>query len=133
MRQRKFEEILDECVSAYLEGRRSVDESLSLYPSLARRLDPLLRAAADTADAFQDLRPTGRARERIRQRILRAAAERAAARALTRQIHGFGAATRRPLAGWAILSAAGVAVTGLFIAAGILLPDAMSGGSGELF
>ena len=43
---RSLEEILEECLSAYLEGRRGIDESLSLYPSLADELEPLLRTAA---------------------------------------------------------------------------------------
>ena len=90
MRQRRFEEVLEECISAYLDGRRGVEDSLALYPSLARQLEPLLRAAADTADAFRDLKPVAGAQERIRQRILRAASERAAARLLTSQIPGFG-------------------------------------------
>ena len=90
MRQRRFEEVLEECISAYLDGRRGVEDSLTLYPSLARQLGPLLRAAADTADVFRDLKPVAGAQERIRKRILRAASERAAARSLTSRIPGFG-------------------------------------------
>lgn len=89
MKRRQFEEILDECVSAYLSGRRSVEHSLSLYPSIARELEPLLRAAADTADTFQEINPSARVQDRIRVKIQRAAAERASARALTRNIDGF--------------------------------------------
>jgi len=89
VKRRQFEEILDECISAYLSGRRSVEHSLSLYPSIARELEPLLRAAADTADTFQAMHPPPLVQERIRRRILQAANERAAARALTRGIDGF--------------------------------------------
>ena len=89
MKRRQFEEILDECISAYLSGRRDVEHSLSLYPSIARELEPLLRAAADTADTFREINPSARVQERIRVKIQRAAAERAAARALTRNIDGF--------------------------------------------
>jgi hypothetical protein len=100
MKRREFEEILDECISAYLSGSRSVEESLSLYPSIARELEPLLRAAADTADTFQEYRPSPQAQERIRLKILQAANERAAARALTRQIEGFSSEPKRRSAWW---------------------------------
>ena len=111
MKRREFEEILDECISAYLSGTRSVEESLSLYPSIARELGPLLRAAADTADTFQEFRPSAQAQERIRLKILQAANERAAARALTRQIDGFSPDPKRTSAWWiAVPVSAGVAV-----------------------
>jgi hypothetical protein len=126
MRQRRFEEVLDECISAYLEGRRSVEDSLSLYPSEARRLEPLLRAAADTFDLFQELRPPAQSQERIRQRIVRAAAERAAARALTREINGFGVRAARPLFGWTVLGSAVAGMAALLIVAGALLPGVLS-------
>jgi hypothetical protein len=132
MRQRRFEDVLDECISAYLEGRRSVEESLSLYPSLARRLEPLLRAAADTFDVFQGFKPTGQAEERIRQRIIRAAAERAAARALTRQVHGFGASEeRRPVRSWALAGSALAGLAALAIVVGVVVPGVLSGGDSE--
>jgi hypothetical protein len=132
MRQRRFEEILDECISAYLDGRRSVEQSLSLYPSVARRLEPLLRAAADTFDVFQELQPAAQAQERIRQRIVRAAAERAAAKALTSQISGFGIGSGRPLFGWAMVGSAVAGVAGLLIVGAAVLPGALSedGGTG---
>jgi hypothetical protein len=45
MSTRRLEEILEECLRAYLERGRSIEESLSLYPSYADELDPLLRTA----------------------------------------------------------------------------------------
>jgi hypothetical protein len=119
VKRRQFEEILDECISAYLSGRRSVEDSLSLYPSIARELEPLLRAAADTADTLQAFHPPPQVQERIRRRILQAANERAAARALTRDIDGFAPPGRGhtllliALPAVAALVAA-IAVTGVF-------------------
>ncbi len=75
MGRRKLEEIFEECLSALLEGRRSIEESLSLYPSLADELEPLLRAAAEIAPAFHYDPPAGY-REEARQRFLAAAAAR---------------------------------------------------------
>ena len=70
--RRKFDEIFEECLSALLEGRRSVEESLSLYPSLAAELEPLLRTAAEIAPAFE-YRPPAAVQEEARQRFLVAA------------------------------------------------------------
>lgn len=53
----EFEEILEECLSALLEGQRSVEESLSLYPAWRGRLEPLLRAAEEVAAAFDQSSP----------------------------------------------------------------------------
>ena len=72
MGRAEFEEILEECLSALLEGRRGVEESLSLYPAWRGRLEPLLRAAEEIAAGF-DQTPPSRARERGLQRFLEAA------------------------------------------------------------
>lgn len=78
----EFEEILEECLSALLEGQRSVEESLSLYPAWRGRLEPLLRAAEEVAAAFDHSWPpyvkerglqhfleAGRTRRRLREII----------------------------------------------------------------
>ncbi len=119
MKRRQFEEILDECISAYLSGRRGVAHSLSLYPSIARELEPLLRAAADTADTFQEMGPPAHVQERIRVNIQRAAAERAAARALTRNIDGFSSRRDRPSQWWLAIPLVS-AVTAATVVAGLL-------------
>ncbi len=72
MGRAEFEEILEECLSALLEGRRSVEESLSLYPAWRGRLEPLLRAAEKVAAAFDQPLPS-QVRERGLQRFLDAA------------------------------------------------------------
>lgn len=68
----EFEEILEECLSALLEGRRTIEESLSLYPAWRGRLEPLLRAAEETAAAFNE-DPPPYVKERGLQRFLDAA------------------------------------------------------------
>ncbi len=57
MRRGQFEEILEECLSALLEGRRSIEESLSLYPAWRARLEPLLRAADEIAAGLDETPP----------------------------------------------------------------------------
>lgn len=68
----EFEEIFEECLSALLEGRRGVEESLSLYPAWRGRLEPLLRAAEEIAAALDETPPSG-ARQRGLHRFLEAA------------------------------------------------------------
>lgn len=82
MKARRFEEVLEECLAAQLEGRRTIEESLSLYPWLASELEPLLRAAAILADTFERNSPPSYVLERGRDRFLVAASNRVRARAL---------------------------------------------------
>jgi hypothetical protein len=114
--KRKFEEILEECLSAHLEGRRSFEESLSLYPSLAAELEPLLRTAASVSDSFRDHSPSPYRQEVGRQRFLTAAS----ARALTSRINGFD----RSRSGWGVrqwglLGAAAAAAVTVVLLAGL--------------
>ncbi len=80
MKARRFDEVLEECLTAQLEGRRTVEESLSLYPSLASELEPLLRAAASVTDAFQRASPPAYIVELGRDRFLASVRARASAR-----------------------------------------------------
>jgi hypothetical protein len=114
----EFEEILEECLSALLEGRRTIEESLSLYPAWRGRLEPLLRAAEETAAAFnQD--PPPYVKERGLQRFLDAARVR---RRLRRLIPG---PTATPWWRWAPtgLGAAAVVAVLAFVSATILAGD----------
>ena len=86
MKVRRLEEVLDECLAAYLEGRRSIDESLSLYPALRPRLEPLLRTAAELADKLGNTTPAAHLVQRGRERFLESAQIRRRARELTRDI-----------------------------------------------
>ena len=72
MGRSEFEEIFEECLSALLEGRRSIEESLSLYPAWRGRLEPLLRAAEEIAAGLNEV-PPPHVKERGLQRFLEAA------------------------------------------------------------
>jgi hypothetical protein len=65
----QFEDIFEECLSALLEGRRSIEESLSLYPTWRSRLEPLLRSAEEIS-AGLDATPHLYVKERGLQRFL---------------------------------------------------------------
>ena len=108
MGRRRFEEVFDECLSALLEGRRSVEESLSLYPSLAGRLGPLLESAAEIIAGFDYDSPAGWL-ERGRQRFLAAAAARrgrqqAGAEDVSRSWWRWGAVAAAATAGLGVLA-----------------------------
>lgn len=79
MGRAKFEDILAESLAAVLEGRRSVEECLSLYPAWRDRLEPLLRTALELASSFQD-QPPAQTQERHLERFLEAARVRRRAR-----------------------------------------------------
>lgn len=68
----EFEEILEECLSALLEGRRSIEESLSLYPAWRGYLEPLLRSAQRISEDL-DQAPSPYAKQRALERFLEAA------------------------------------------------------------
>jgi hypothetical protein len=89
MNARRLEEAFEDCVTAYLEGRRSIEESLSLYPAFAAELAPLLRTAVRLSDSFQKISPPARVQERGLQRFLTDARARRRLRQLT-------ASSRRP-------------------------------------
>jgi hypothetical protein len=91
MNARRLEEAFEECVAAYLEGRRSIEESLSLYPAFASDLAPLLRTAVRLSDSFQKVSPPARVQERGLQRFLADARAR-------RRLHELTAGTRKQ--GW---------------------------------
>jgi hypothetical protein len=84
MKASRLEEVLDECLSAYLGDRRTIDESLSLYPDIRVELEPLLRSAIELADAFREPSPAPHVEERGRQEFLNSASVRRQARELTR-------------------------------------------------
>jgi hypothetical protein len=100
MKANRLEEVLDECLSAYLDGRRTIEESLSLYPDIKTELEPLLRTAVELADAFRDPSPSPHVEERGRQEFLNSASVRRRARELTQDVNFSRriarAASRRP-------------------------------------
>lgn len=112
MEARRLEEIFEECLSAHLEGRRSIEESLSLYPSLAEELEPLLRTAAEVGRGLDYSEPSEERQEQVRQRFLAAAAGRRARVAAERP-----ADWRRGIWRWSPLAlAASAAVVALILA-----------------
>lgn len=120
MRRAKFNEILEECIEAVLEGRRTVDDCLSLYPQLAPELGPLLSTAIDLSQTFQIESPSWHVQERVRLRVLAAHQARIRSRNLvsgvdlTRSGH-WGARH------WGVLGSAAAAVVGAVFVASLML------------
>lgn len=69
--ERRFEDILDECIASVTEGRRTVEECLTLYPQWAARLEPLLRLGAEVHDVYA-AQPTATHQAEARGRFLAA-------------------------------------------------------------
>ncbi|MDO8612390.1 MAG: hypothetical protein Q7R32_06155 [Dehalococcoidia bacterium] len=114
----QFEDIFEECLSALLEGRRSIEESLSLYPAWRGRLEPLLRAAEEIAGGL-DATPSPYAKERGLQRFLDSARAR---RRLRQMLAPQAVAT--PWWRWASTGlAAVVAIGGLAFMSATLMAD----------
>jgi hypothetical protein len=82
MSARRLEEILEECLSAYLDGRRSVEESLSLYPFYASELEPMLRTATSINYTLNSYSPPAHVQQRGLHRFLSDARARRSLRAL---------------------------------------------------
>ena len=108
MRRGEFEDIFEECLSALLEGRRSIKESLSLYPAWRGRLESLLRAGEEIA-AGLDEAPSPYARERGLQRFLEAA------RVKRRLQEVFPRRATTPWWRWAPVAVAAVVVIGALV------------------
>ena len=127
--KRKFEEVLEECLSALLEGRRSIDQSASLYPDLAPELVPLLRTASGVSGAFENLNPPPYIAERGRLRFLTAASERRRAREIAGSVWGF-KRTRLPrnFRQWGLLGAGVAAAFAALVAGAVMLA---AGGGGD--
>jgi len=133
MKARRLDEVLDDCLSACLEGRRSIEESLSLYPSLRQELEPLLRTAVEVADTLGGASPPEHIEERGRQEFLTSASVRQRAKLLTYDLNfpqraGEFAGRRRRLLLLAAF-AVGLAVAGTFAAKLEMSSDGTSGGT----
>jgi hypothetical protein len=130
MSERRLEIILDECLSAYLDGRRTIEQSLSLYPSLKEQLEPLLRTATGVSDAFRASSPDPRSVASGRDRFLNSAAARHRAGRLT---DGLGLSRRLARVTWgraqlALLAAAFIATFVTVAAAATALNPSSSDG-----
>lgn len=127
--KKRFEEILEECLTAQLEGRRTVEQSLSQYPSMAAALEPLLRTAAGVSHAFESLDPPLYMQERGRLRFLSAASERRRAREIASGVRGFERSRSSwNFRHWGLLGSGVAAAFALLAAGGVLLAG---GGSSD--
>jgi hypothetical protein len=70
MRPQRLEEVLEECLNAYLDGRRSVEQSLVLYPAFATDLEPLLLTATRVSDNLRGYEPPAHIQQRGLNRFL---------------------------------------------------------------
>ena len=124
--KRRFEEILEECLTAQLEGRRSVEESLSLYPSLALELEPLLRTAEDVSVAFEGLNPPPYLLERGRLHLIATSTEARQARHIAQGVRGFDRSRKRwHIRHWGMLGSGVAAAIGvMLVGIAILMADA---------
>jgi hypothetical protein len=133
MKQRRLDEVLEECLTACLAGRRTVEESLSLYPSLSDHIEPLLRTALSVADSFQDYNPPSYVRERGLQRFLASARARTRARALTRDMGVRPATASWGLRQWGFLGSGIAAAVSLVLITGVVMSNGSGGDGGFVF
>lgn len=139
MSTRRLEEILEECVSAYLDGRRSIEESLSLYPSVSRDLEPLLRTAAGVAGSLQHYNPPAHIQQRGLNRFLSDARARRSIRAMAGASGGNRIERSGGAGGTGILTGffasyrlgIGAAMAALAVAAVAIGATALSGGNND--
>ena len=87
MKASRLQEVLDESLSAYLDGTRTIEESLSLYPDVRDELEPLLRTAIELAEAFREPPHPPHLQERGRQDFLNSASVRRRVRQLTQDVN----------------------------------------------
>ena len=131
-RVKKLNEILEECIEAGIAGRRSLDESLALYPAQAEELEPLLRTALSVFDSFQSYTPPAAVEQRIRSRFLADAAARRNLRHLEGSFEKRGWLSglfRKPVfGGFAAAAAVAVAVLAITVG-GIDLGGSEKGGT----
>ena len=119
-RVKKLNEILEECIEAGIAGRRSLKQSLALYPAQAEELEPLLRTALSISDSFQSYTPPAAVEQRVRSRFLADAAARRNLRHLEGSFENRGwlaGLFRKPIFG-GFAAAAAVAIAVVAITAG---------------
>lgn len=124
MRKAKFNDILEECIEAVLEGRRTVDDCLSLYPKLAPELEPLLSTVVDVSDTYQAESPSWHVQERIRLRVLAAQQARIRSRNLVSGVD----LTRS--SGWRVRHWGGLASAAAAVVAAVFVASLMLFGGG---
>ncbi len=111
-----------------LEERRTLEDCLSLYPSIASELEPLLRTSLEISDAYQAEMPSWNVQERIRHRVLAAAQARARGRDLVSGIDLTGSSWRARH--WGGLGAAAAAAVAAVFLVSVMLIGGSGGGTG---
>ncbi len=128
---KRLSEILEECIEAGIAGRRSLEQSLALYPAQAEELEPLLRTALSISDSFQSYTPPAAVEQRIRSRFLADAAARRNLRHLEGSFEKRGwlaGLFRKPVfGGFAAAAAVAVAVVAITVG-GVNLGGSEQGG-----
>ncbi len=118
-RVKRLNEILEECIEAGLTGRRSLAQSLALYPAQAEELGPLLRTALSISESFQSYTPPAAVQQRVRSRFLADAAARRNLRHLEGSFERRGwlaGLFRKPvLGGFAATAAVAIAVVAITV------------------
>lgn len=123
MRNTEFSEILEECLEAVLQGRRTVNECLSLYPRFARELEPLLTTALEVDDAFQSEVPPWYVQEGVRLRVLAAYQSRERSRRLVSEVD-LGHSGQWSARHWGALASGVAAVLGVVALVSLVVPGA---------
>ncbi|MEX0682980.1 MAG: hypothetical protein WD904_10250 [Dehalococcoidia bacterium] len=128
---KRLDQILEECIDAGISGRRSVEQSLALYPAVAVELEPLLRTALQVSGSFQSYSPPAAVEQRGLNRFL----QDAVARRKIRHLAGtfprpsrFSGFWRTPAFG-GLSAAVGVLVIAVAVAAGGFNTGDGSGGT----
>jgi len=130
MRVKRLDEILEECITAGIEGRRTVEQSLALYPAAAGELEPLLRTALDYSYSYQSYVPPAAVAQRGLNRFLADASARKNFRHLAADIRTpgrFAGFRRTPMFG-GFAAAAAVLVVTVAVAGGGMFSGGDSGG-----
>ncbi len=109
MDARNLDEAFEECLTAVLEGRRSIEECKARYPQWASELESLLETALELSSALA-VSPSPEFARQARQRFLAALARRRAP-----------ARSWRPLLRWAPALAGGLLAIAILAAVGAVV------------
>ena len=85
MKEKKLEQVLEEALSAYIEGGRTREDILCEHAAYRGHLEPLLSTAIETYEEFQARHPSTAAQQRGLARFLADARARASLRSLARK------------------------------------------------
>jgi hypothetical protein len=124
MHANEFDRILDECLDRLASGE-TIEQCLVRYSEQASRLEPLLRVAHVSRDAYE-FEPSPDVRQQARARFAAARADRLAARRPARALSLLDRIMARPLPLAAVASLGAIALTMLLVVAPSLPPGTLS-------